>query len=126
MNTSTARTGYSRVSTADQNHNARILALKAAGCAMIRTEAGNGSSLKSRPEPGIILNFIHLGEKLAVTRIDRLARSLRDLQRIVEKIGKRSAHLAATEQPVDASSAAGKAFFDMLGVFAEFKTNLRR
>ena len=39
---------------------------------------------------------------------------------------RKGAHLAATEQPVDTSTAAGKAFFDMLGVFAEFETNLRR
>ena len=38
----------------------------------------------------------------------------------------KGAHLAATEQPVDTSTAAGKAFFDMLGVFAQFETNLRR
>ena len=61
-----------------------------------------------------------------VTRIDRLARSLRDLQVIVAILKDKGAHLAATEQPVDTSTAAGKAFFDMLGVFAEFETNLRR
>ena len=58
-----------------------------------------------------------------VTRIDRLARSLRDLQVIVATLKDKGAHLAATEQPVDTSTAAGKAFFDMLGVFAEFETN---
>jgi DNA invertase Pin-like site-specific DNA recombinase len=61
-----------------------------------------------------------------VTRIDRLARSMRDLQIIVTQLMEKGAHLAATEQPVDTSTAAGKAFFDMLGVFAEFETNLRR
>ncbi len=61
-----------------------------------------------------------------VTRIDRLARSLRDLQIIVGKLQDSRAHLVATEQPVDTSSATGKALFDMLGVFAEFETNLRR
>ena len=61
-----------------------------------------------------------------VTRIDRLARSMRDLQVIVATLKDKGAHLAATEQPVDTSTAAGKAFFDMLGVFAEFETNLRR
>ena len=61
-----------------------------------------------------------------VTRIDRLARSMRDLQIIVATLKDKGAHLAATEQPVDTSTAAGKAFFDMLGVFAEFETNLRR
>lgn len=61
-----------------------------------------------------------------VTRIDRLARSLSDLQTIVTQLKSKGAHLAATEQPVDTSNATGKAFFDMLGVFAEFETNLRR
>ena len=60
------------------------------------------------------------------TRIDRLARSLRDLQDIVHEIKGKGVTLKATEQPVDTSTAAGKAFFDMLGVFAEFETNLRR
>ena len=61
-----------------------------------------------------------------VTRIDRLARSMRDLQIIVSRLKEKGAHLAATEQPVNTSTAAGKAFFDMLGVFAEFETNLRQ
>ncbi len=51
---------------------------------------------------------------------------MRDLQTIVAVLKDKRAHLAATEQPVDTSTAAGKAFFDMLGVFAEFETNLRR
>lgn len=44
----------------------------------------------------------------------------------MKRLEDKGAHLAATEQPVDTSTAAGKAFFDMLGVFAEFETNLRR
>ena len=126
MNSSTARIGYARVSTMDQNLDAQVAALEAAGCTMIRTETGSGAGLERRPELGIILDFIHPDETLVVTRIDCLARSLQDLQVIVAKIKERGAHLAATEQPVDTSSATGKAFFDMLGVFAEFETNLRR
>jgi hypothetical protein len=61
---------------------------------------------------------------LVVTRIDRLARSLKDLQDIVHELKGRGVALRATEQPV--ATAAGKAFLDMLGVFAEFETNLRR
>ena len=126
MNTSTARIGYARVSTPDQNPEAQVAALEAAGCTMIRTETGSGSSLESRTELGIILDFIHPDETLVVTRIDRLARSLKDLQVIVAKLRERGANIAATEQPVDTSTATGKAFFDMLGVFAEFESNLRR
>lgn len=93
---------------------------------MVRSEQKSGSTLEGRPELKTILDFIHPGETLVVTRIDRLARSLSDLQTIVTHLKSKGAHLAATEQPVDTSTAAGKAFFDMLGVFAEFETNLRR
>jgi DNA invertase Pin-like site-specific DNA recombinase len=61
-----------------------------------------------------------------VTRIDRLARSMKDLQDIVRELKGRGVALRATEQPVDTGTAAGKASLDMLGVFAEFETNLRR
>ena len=126
MNNPSARIGYARVSTADQNLDVQIAALEAAGCTMIRTETGDGATLDGRPELGTILEFIHPGETLVVTRIDRLARSMDDLQVIVAMLKDKGAHVAATEQPVDTSTAAGKAFFDMLGVFAEFGTNLRR
>ena len=61
-----------------------------------------------------------------VTRVDRLARSIRDLQDIVHELRERGVTLKATEQPIDTRTASGKAFLDMLGVFAEFETNLRR
>jgi DNA invertase Pin-like site-specific DNA recombinase len=51
---------------------------------------------------------------------------MRDLQNIVHEMKERGVALKATEQPIDTGSAAGKAFLDMLGVFAEFETNLRR
>lgn len=63
---------------------------------------------------------------LVVTRIDRLARSIGDLQDIVRGLRAKGAALRSIEQPIDTSTAAGKCFLDMLGVFAEFETNLRR
>lgn len=126
MNNPSPKIGYARTSTLEQNLDAQITALTAAGCHMIRTEQKSGTTLEGRPELQTILDFIHPGETLVVTRIDRLARSLHDLQIIVTRLKEKGAHLAATEQPIDTSTAAGKAFFDMLGVFAEFETNLRR
>ena len=73
-----------------------------------------------------MLEFLRAGDVLMVTRIDRLARSIGDLQDIVRAIRAKGAALKATEQPIDTSTAAGKCFLDMLGVFAEFETNLRR
>ena len=61
-----------------------------------------------------------------VTRVDRLARSIKDLQDIVHLLKARGVTLRATEQPINTQNATGKAFLDMLGVFAEFETNLRR
>src|SRR5258706_14050765 len=61
-----------------------------------------------------------------VTRFCRLARGFCDLQDIVRGVKFKGGSLKATEQPIDTSTAAGKAFLDMLGVFAEFETNLRK
>jgi DNA invertase Pin-like site-specific DNA recombinase len=96
MNTYQAKIGYARTSTIDQNLDAQIAALKDAGCGMVRTEQKSGTSLKGRPELKTILDFIHSGETLVVTRIDRLARSLSDLQVIVAALKDKGAHLAAT------------------------------
>jgi DNA invertase Pin-like site-specific DNA recombinase len=73
-----------------------------------------------------LADFLQKGDVLMVTRIDRLARSIEDLQDIVRAVRVRGASLRATKQPIDTSTAAGKCFLDMLGMFAEFETNLRR
>jgi len=121
-----ARIGYARVSTDDQNNAVQVAALKAAGCDPIREEKASGTTTRGRSELATILDFIRTGDVLVVTRVDRLARSIGDLQAIVRAIKEKGATLQATEQPIDTGTAAGKAFFDMLGVFAEFETNLRR
>src|SRR5262245_26366762 len=118
--------GYARVSTTDQDLAIQEAALKAAGCTVIRAEKVSGTSLTGRTELETLLAFLRPGDTLVVTRIDRLARSLRDLQNIVHELRQRCVDLRAAEQPIDTSTAAGKAFLDMLGVFAEFETNLRR
>lgn len=118
--------GYARVSTTDQDLSLQIAALQAAGCDVVRSEKASGSSREGRSELATLLDFIRAGDTLVVTRIDRLARSLGDLQDIVRALRAKGASLRATEQPIDTSTAAGKAFLDMLGVFAEFETNLRR
>jgi DNA invertase Pin-like site-specific DNA recombinase len=118
--------GYARVSTTDQDLSLQEAALEAAGCTVIRSEKRTGSSRNGRTELETLIAFLRPGDSLVVTRIDRLARSLRDLQNIVHELREKDAHLKATEQPIDTSTAAGKAFLDMLGVFAEFETNLRR
>ena len=118
--------GYARVSTIDQDVSIQEAALRSAGCQTIRSEKKSGSERGGRTELQTLLDFLRQGDTLVVTRIDRLARSMKDLQDIVHELKGRGITLKATEQPIDTGTAAGKAFLDMLGVFAEFETNLRR
>ncbi len=118
--------GYARVSSADQALTIQRAALKAAGCQVIRAETASGNRRDGGTELQALLDFVQPGDAPVVTRIDRLARSMRDLQDIVHELKAKGVALRATEQPVDTGTASGKAFLDMLGVFAEFETNLRR
>ena len=122
------RYGYARVSTKEQDLSVQIEALKAYGVSedCIRSEKVSGTSTRGRDELNTLLSFLREGDELVITRIDRLARSMMDLQQIAATLKAKGVSLKATEQAVDTSSSAGKAFFDMLGVFAEFETNLRR
>jgi DNA invertase Pin-like site-specific DNA recombinase len=118
--------GYARVSTREQDLSLQEAALKAAGCELIRAEKMSGTKREGRAELELLLEFVRPGDELVITRIDRLARSIGDLQDIVRSLQAKGVALRATEQPIDTTTAAGKCFLDMLGVFAEFETNLRR
>jgi DNA invertase Pin-like site-specific DNA recombinase len=118
--------GYARVSTTDQDLDLQLAALKAAGCDVIRAEKRSGTSTEGRAELQTVLAFLQRGDMLVVTRIDRLARSIADLAAIVRQLEAKGAALKALEQPIDTSTAAGRAFLQMLGVFAEFETAIRR
>ena len=118
--------GYARVSSTDQDLFIQEAALRAIGCDVIRTEKKSGTTREGRGELAILLEFLRCGDTLVVTRVDRLARSIGDLQDIVRALKAKGVILKATEQPIDTGTAGGKAFLDMLGVFAEFETNLRR
>jgi len=118
--------GYARVSTTDQDLTVQREALERAGCEIIREEKVSGTSRQGREELKTLLEFLREGDTLIVTRLDRLARSMDDLSSIGRELQDKGVALKATEQPVDTSNAAGKAFFQMLGVYAEFETNLRK
>ncbi|MGA7329358.1 MAG: recombinase family protein [Rhodomicrobium sp.] len=118
--------GYARVSTEDQDLSIQNAALEAAGCMTIFAEKMSGTRRDGRKELDVLLECVREGDTVVVTRIDRLARSMKDLQDIVHELKEKGVALRATEQPIDTGSAAGKAFLDMLGIFAEFETNLRR
>ena len=118
--------GYARVSSSGQDLTIQVEALTKAGCETIRQEKVSGISTQGRDELKTLLDFLREGDELVVTRVDRLARSIRDLQNIVYELDQKGVTLSATEQPINTQTSAGKCFLDMLGVFGEFETNLRK
>src|SRR4051794_29903817 len=97
--------GYARVSTTDQDTSIQEEALRRAGCEQVRTEKRSGVSREGRQELATLLDFVRPGDTLVVTRIDRLARSIGDLQDIVRQLKGKGVVLKATEQPIDTSTA---------------------
>ena len=118
------RYGYARVSTEDQSLEIQLAELRAAGCEDIRSEKISGYSMKNRPEFSKLLSELKAGDEVWVVRIDRFARSLTDLSVLVDGFNEIGVALKATQQPIDTTSASGKAFLGMLGVFAEFERNI--
>ncbi|MBB6505444.1 DNA invertase Pin-like site-specific DNA recombinase [Sphingomonas endophytica] len=118
--------GYARVSSAGQSLDVQFDALKAAGCEKLFAEKESGTSTDNRKALADSLDFIREGDTLLICRIDRLARSVGDLETIVATIKRKGAFLKAIEQPIDTSSPAGVAFLQMLGVFAQFETAIRK
>ena len=118
--------GYARVSTNDQDLTIQLERLKAAGCEIVRAEKMTGTKREGRKELDTLLSFIRPGDTLMVTRIDRLARSIGDLDAIVRELDGKGVALRTIDHAIDTSNAAGKAFLQMMGVFAEFETNIRR
>jgi len=118
--------GYARVSSAGQSLEVQRDALVASGCEKLFAEKQSGTSTDNRAALAEALDFIREGDTFLITRIDRLARSVGDLEAIVARVRAKGAFLKAIEQPIDTSTPAGIAFLQMLGVFAQFETAIRK
>src|SRR5947209_11643959 len=92
--------GYARVSSLDQDLTLQEETLRAAGCHIVRAEKRSGTGREGRTELRLLLDFLHAGDTLVVTRVDRLARSVKDLQDIVHELRAKGVALKATE-PAD-------------------------
>ena len=118
---------YARVSTLDQHMDLQTAELKAAyPDAVHRQEKKSGTTTIDRDVLNLLLNMIGQGDKLVVWKLDRLARNIGDLCKIVYTLDIKGASLEILNQKIDTSTATGRAFLQMLGVFSEFETNLRK
>jgi len=115
--------GYARVSTADQSLDLQIDALQAEGCERIYTEKASGAK-DDRTELAKALDALRPGDTFVVYKLDRLARSTLKLIATLDDVKARGAEFVSLSDKIDTTTAAGKALFGMLAVFAEFERNV--
>ena len=118
--------GYARVSTRDQNLAAQDAELMAAGCAKVFKEKVSGAKT-DRPELAKVIGRLEPGDVLVVTRLDRLARSTRDLLNVLDELGKREVGFKSLKDAwADTTTPHGKLMLTILGGLAEFERELIR
>ena len=120
------KVGYARVSSSGQSLDVQVDTLKNSGCEKIFQEKVSGTSTQGRDKLRECLDFVREGDEVVFTRVDRVARSVLDLQLLVKELTDKKVTITSTEQPISTKDATSKCFLDMLGVFAELETNLRK
>lgn len=118
--------GYARVSTQEQNLDLQINALKNAGCQKIFTEKASGAQ-RDRPELLAAMNYIRAGEDvLVVWKLDRLARSLKQLIETVEKFETQNIGLLSLTESINTTTSGGRLIFHIFASLAEFERSIIR
>lgn len=116
--------GYARVSTDDQQLDLQRTALRAAGCHRLYEEKISGAR-RDRPELARLLDHLRAGDVVVATRLDRLARSTRDLLDLAESLNRAGAGLRSLAEPwADTTSPAGKMVLTVFAGIAEFERTL--
>jgi len=116
--------GYARVSTDDQDLSHQRAELHRAGCTRIYAEKITGAHAR-RPELARMLDHLRAGDVVTVTRLDRLARSTRDLLDIAEQLQERGAGLRSLAEPwADTTTPAGRMVLTVFAGIAEFERSL--
>ena len=120
------KVAYIRVSSSSQCLDIQREAVQKENVKKIFEEKISGTSTVGRDKLREMLDFVREGDEVVITRTDRIARSVLDLQLIVKELTEKGVSLTATEQPISTKDATSKCFLDMLSVFAEFETNIRK
>ena len=118
-----ASVGYARVSTTGQSLEVQLEKLKA--CDKIFQEKKSART-DARDQLQICLDYVREGDLLVITKLDRLARSTRNLLNITNKLEAKGVQLKVLDQNIDTSTATGKLMLTMLGAIAEFENDLRK
>lgn len=119
------RVGYARVSTGDQTTSLQLKALESAGCERIFEETASGAQ-RDRPQLAAVLDFAREGDTVVVWKMDRLARSLKQLIETVELLGDRGIAFMSLTENIDTSTAGGMLIFHIFASLAEFERGIIR
>ncbi|MFO1255187.1 MAG: recombinase family protein [Sphingomonadaceae bacterium] len=118
--------GYARCSSVTQSLDIQLDALVQAGCEKIFSEKVSGRSTTNREQLAMALDFARDGDTLIVTRLDRLARSVGDLHRIVERLtDKKVAFRCINQSGVDTDSSSGRLMMSILSAMSQFESDIR-
>ncbi|MFD9626651.1 recombinase family protein [Peribacillus muralis] len=115
--------GYARVSTVGQSLENQIELLQGYGCNKIFKEKQSGAK-SNRKALHEAIEYLREGDKLIVTKIDRLARSVKDLHNVASQLEDRGIGLVFLKEQIDFSTPSGKLMFTMLGAIGEFERDL--
>ncbi len=118
------RIGYARVSTADQNLDVQVDALRKAGCHAIYEERASGSDTSKRPELTQALKALRPGDSLVVWRLDRLGRNVRQLLDLVHQLHAGEMQFVSLTEMIDTSTANGELVFNVFSALAQFERQL--
>jgi DNA invertase Pin-like site-specific DNA recombinase len=116
--------GYARVSTDDQNTDMQLEALERAGCKKVFRDDGLSGATTKRAAPNRCLKTLRGGDTLTVWKLDRLARSLRDLVSMVEDFNERGVHFRSLTEDINTTTPSGKLVFHIFAALAEFERGL--
>jgi DNA invertase Pin-like site-specific DNA recombinase len=117
------RVGYGRVSTATQTEEQQLAQLRAAGCHEVHTETIS-SGKKDRPVLVQVMADLQAGDTLVICKLDRWARSLKELLVMAAELEERGVALHVLDQSIDTSTPTGRLMFQVLGAVAEFEREL--
>jgi DNA invertase Pin-like site-specific DNA recombinase len=113
--------GYARVSTLSQSADIQVEALKASGCATIRTEKVSGGSREGRDELATVLDFLRESDVVCVHKLDRLGRNTRDVLNLVHEIHAKGAHLEVLEPAISTDGPMGQLIITVFGMVGEME-----
>ena len=109
--------GYVRVSSLDQDTTTQLERVTAANCKKVFSEKESGTSTKQRTALAECLNYLREGDSLVITKIDRLARSARDLHNLVHDLEQRHIGLLVLDQSIDTSTPHGQVIPKVLSLY---------